>query len=193
MILLVAAADNLTGKEGPSPSSNSIFGQSSRCFNNHLSLSIIVYGTTPHINIVEDSVSFSFNSYTPTFCIHHSSFFSLSTIFFLKNHFFFGVFFIDSVVLGFGFRPHKTETLIGWGKERPFYQKMRVVEDHKMGDLRDQFPVGMRVLAVDDDRTCLMILETLLQRCQYHGNIYMLFFLLFDSFGLDIIIRIMEW
>uniref|UniRef100_A0A0D3A2Q8 Two-component response regulator n=1 Tax=Brassica oleracea var. oleracea TaxID=109376 RepID=A0A0D3A2Q8_BRAOL len=33
----------------------------------------------------------------------------------------------------------------------------------------DQFPVGMRVLAVDDDQTCLLILETLLHRCQYHG------------------------
>lgn len=38
-----------------------------------------------------------------------------------------------------------------------------------MDDLRDQFPKGMRVLAVDDDQTCLMILETLLRRCQYHG------------------------
>ncbi|KAK9280222.1 hypothetical protein L1049_013909 [Liquidambar formosana] len=33
---------------------------------------------------------------------------------------------------------------------------------------RDQFPVGMRVLAVDDDPTCLLLLETLLRRCQYH-------------------------
>ncbi|KAL5207604.1 hypothetical protein ABZP36_032039 [Zizania latifolia] len=33
---------------------------------------------------------------------------------------------------------------------------------------RDQFPVGMRVLAVDDDPTCLKILENLLLRCQYH-------------------------
>ncbi|KAF8080203.1 hypothetical protein N665_0965s0004 [Sinapis alba] len=32
----------------------------------------------------------------------------------------------------------------------------------------DQFPVGMRVLAVDDDQTCLRILESLLHRCQYH-------------------------
>ncbi|KAK1583061.1 hypothetical protein Q3G72_020679 [Acer saccharum] len=31
----------------------------------------------------------------------------------------------------------------------------------------DQFPIGMRVLAVDDDATCLMYLETLLRRCQY--------------------------
>ncbi|KAM3244654.1 hypothetical protein ACQJBY_056141 [Aegilops geniculata] len=33
---------------------------------------------------------------------------------------------------------------------------------------RDQFPVGMRVLAVDDDPVCLKVLETLLRRCQYH-------------------------
>jgi hypothetical protein len=34
---------------------------------------------------------------------------------------------------------------------------------------KDQFPVGMRVLAVDDDPTCLRLLEQLLQHCQYHG------------------------
>ncbi|KAG6739229.1 hypothetical protein POTOM_056820 [Populus tomentosa] len=33
----------------------------------------------------------------------------------------------------------------------------------------DQFPSGMRVLAVDDDPTCLLLLETLLRRCQYNG------------------------
>ncbi|KAF2620063.1 hypothetical protein F2Q68_00040205 [Brassica cretica] len=32
----------------------------------------------------------------------------------------------------------------------------------------DQFPVRMRVIAVDDDQTCLCILETLLHRCHYH-------------------------
>ncbi|XP_045822780.1 two-component response regulator ARR12 isoform X2 [Trifolium pratense] len=37
-----------------------------------------------------------------------------------------------------------------------------------MNDLRDKFPIGMRVLAVDDDRTCLKILEKLLLKCQYH-------------------------
>ncbi|KAK7383463.1 hypothetical protein VNO78_29142 [Psophocarpus tetragonolobus] len=45
---------------------------------------------------------------------------------------------------------------------------MTVVKDQRMDDLRDQFPVGMRVLAVDDDATYLMVLETLLRRCQYH-------------------------
>ncbi|RWW26149.1 hypothetical protein GW17_00009479 [Ensete ventricosum] len=34
---------------------------------------------------------------------------------------------------------------------------------------RDQFPVGMRVLAVDDDPICLRLLEALLRRCQYNG------------------------
>ncbi|TYI48049.1 hypothetical protein E1A91_D13G219100v1 [Gossypium mustelinum] len=33
---------------------------------------------------------------------------------------------------------------------------------------KDQFPIGMRVLAVDDDPTCLLLLGTLLRRCQYH-------------------------
>ncbi|KAF5748135.1 putative two-component system sensor histidine kinase/response regulator [Tripterygium wilfordii] len=37
-----------------------------------------------------------------------------------------------------------------------------------VGDGRDQFPIGMRVLAVDDDPTCLLLLDTLLRRCQYH-------------------------
>lgn len=32
----------------------------------------------------------------------------------------------------------------------------------------DNFPVGMRVLAVDDDPLCLKLLETLLRKCQYH-------------------------
>ncbi|KAE9604525.1 putative response regulator and transcription factor RR-B-type family [Lupinus albus] len=32
----------------------------------------------------------------------------------------------------------------------------------------DPFPVGMRVLAVDDDPTCLRVLETLLRKCHYH-------------------------
>lgn len=34
----------------------------------------------------------------------------------------------------------------------------------------DDFPVGMRVLAVDDDPTCLKLLESLLHLCQYHGR-----------------------
>lgn len=33
----------------------------------------------------------------------------------------------------------------------------------------DEFPKGMRVLAVDDDPTCLKLLEGLLRKCQYHG------------------------
>lgn len=39
-----------------------------------------------------------------------------------------------------------------------------------VGRVRDQFPVGMRVLAVDDDPVCLKVLETLLRRCKYHGK-----------------------
>lgn len=33
----------------------------------------------------------------------------------------------------------------------------------------DQFPVGLRVLVVDDDTTCLRILEQMLHRCLYNG------------------------
>ncbi|KAK4422129.1 Two-component response regulator ORR22 [Sesamum alatum] len=32
----------------------------------------------------------------------------------------------------------------------------------------DEFPTGLRVLAVDDNPTCLMVLESLLRKCQYH-------------------------
>ena len=34
---------------------------------------------------------------------------------------------------------------------------------------RDQLPIGMRVLAVDDDPMCLKVLMVLLRCCQYHG------------------------
>jgi hypothetical protein len=44
------------------------------------------------------------------------------------------------------------------------------------------FPVGMRVLAVDDDPICLKVLENLLRKCQYEGMFTtFLFFLLFCS------------
>ncbi|XP_068479559.1 uncharacterized protein [Phaseolus vulgaris] len=45
-------------------------------------------------------------------------------------------------------------------------QKMTVVED-KMDDPRDEFSIRMRVLAFDDESTCLMNLETMLRRCEY--------------------------
>lgn len=41
--------------------------------------------------------------------------------------------------------------------------------DDKIDGEKEQFPVGMRVLAVDDDPTCLRLLDTLLRRCQYNG------------------------
>lgn len=44
----------------------------------------------------------------------------------------------------------------------------------------DQFPAGLRVLVVDDDPTCLKILEKMLQNCCYAGlfSISTSFFLL---------------
>ncbi|KAG6485298.1 two-component response regulator ORR24-like isoform X1 [Zingiber officinale] len=42
-----------------------------------------------------------------------------------------------------------------------------MLEESK-GSRRDQFPVGMRVLAVDDDPLCLKLLEALLLHCQYN-------------------------
>jgi two-component response regulator (ARR-B family) len=35
--------------------------------------------------------------------------------------------------------------------------------------ISDQFPAGLRVLVVDDDPTCLMILERMLRFCLYEG------------------------
>ncbi|KAK3018532.1 hypothetical protein RJ639_005098 [Escallonia herrerae] len=43
--------------------------------------------------------------------------------------------------------------------------------EQKSVEQNDRFPVGMRVLAVDADPTCLMLLDTLLRKCQYHGRI----------------------
>jgi two-component response regulator ARR-B family len=56
----------------------------------------------------------------------------------------------------------------GW-VSRPV--SMRAEErDAAVGRVRDQFPVSMRVLAVDDDPVCLKVLENLLRRCQYHSK-----------------------
>jgi two-component response regulator (ARR-B family) len=48
---------------------------------------------------------------------------------------------------------------------------MMVLEDRLVSDdvCGDDFPVGMHVLAVDDDRTCLKLLENLLRKCKYNG------------------------
>uniref|UniRef100_A0A7N1A2K7 Two-component response regulator n=1 Tax=Kalanchoe fedtschenkoi TaxID=63787 RepID=A0A7N1A2K7_KALFE len=40
--------------------------------------------------------------------------------------------------------------------------------EQRIEEPADQFPVGMRVLAVDDDPTCLLLLEGLLRKCKYH-------------------------
>ncbi|KAM0024419.1 putative response regulator and transcription factor RR-A-type family [Helianthus debilis subsp. tardiflorus] len=37
------------------------------------------------------------------------------------------------------------------------------------GSLPDSFPDGLRVLVVDDDQTCLMILEKMLKKCNYEA------------------------
>ncbi|GMN38424.1 hypothetical protein TIFTF001_007655 [Ficus carica] len=44
----------------------------------------------------------------------------------------------------------------------------------------DQFPVGLKVLVVDDDTTCLRIVEQMLRRCLYHGLFRACFFLSTD-------------
>ena len=45
------------------------------------------------------------------------------------------------------------------------------------GEGYDDFPAGLRVLAVDDNPTCLKLLETLLRKCQYHGLFFVFYFL----------------
>ncbi|KAL9226736.1 hypothetical protein vseg_002511 [Gypsophila vaccaria] len=40
--------------------------------------------------------------------------------------------------------------------------------ERRRDEKSEEFPVGMRVLAVDDDPICLRLLETLLRKCQYH-------------------------
>ena len=46
----------------------------------------------------------------------------------------------------------------------------------------DQFPAGLRVLVVDDDPTCLRILEKMLQNCCYAGLLSIPHFLFLLSF-----------
>jgi hypothetical protein len=55
----------------------------------------------------------------------------------------------------------------------------------------EMFPSGLRVLVVDDDPTCLMILERMLRTCLYEGSYpktkifsFHFFFFFFCSFNL---------
>lgn len=43
-------------------------------------------------------------------------------------------------------------------------------------DPLDEFPVGMKVLVVDDDPVCLTILEHLLRKCSYRGSSFLFSF-----------------
>ncbi|XP_047313695.1 two-component response regulator ORR22-like [Impatiens glandulifera] len=43
-----------------------------------------------------------------------------------------------------------------------------MILDQRFDDTTDQFPIGMRVLAVDDNPVCLRLLDSLLRMCQYH-------------------------
>lgn len=54
-----------------------------------------------------------------------------------------------------------------WGERMTEEEGRRSKEKER--EPTDEFPVGMRVLAVDDDPTCLKLLENLLLRCQYNG------------------------
>ena len=48
---------------------------------------------------------------------------------------------------------------------------MMTVDYQRGGNLvsEKKFPVGMRILAVDDDPIGLKVLENLLRKCQYEG------------------------
>ena len=64
------------------------------------------------------------------------------------------------------------------------------ISDRKATEMvSDQFPAGLRVLVVDDDPTCLRILEKMLQNCCYAGlfSIELLFsrFFFFHRGGSD--------
>jgi hypothetical protein len=42
--------------------------------------------------------------------------------------------------------------------------------DQGMDAGKKKFPAGMRVLAVDDDRFCLMVTQLMLKKCEYEGE-----------------------
>lgn len=46
------------------------------------------------------------------------------------------------------------------------------------------FPDGLRVLAVDDDPTCLMLLKKMLETCKYKGT-----YITYDSFWIAYFFR----
>ena len=54
-----------------------------------------------------------------------------------------------------------------------------------------QFPEGIRVLAVDDDQTCLQIMGRMLERCMYKGMLFIVLFFMgflifaFPSWGFE--------
>lgn len=46
----------------------------------------------------------------------------------------------------------------------------------------DKFPVGLRVLVVDDNPACLKILERLLLKCNFKGLHFLFIFIFFSFF-----------
>lgn len=53
-------------------------------------------------------------------------------------------------------------------------------------DVLERFPAGLRVLVVDDDTTCLKILEQMLQKCEYNGVFFFSSLCYFDSPGMTL-------
>lgn len=67
--------------------------------------------------------------------------------------------------------------LLCWLKMSVENQRGHLVNGEGAGD---PFPVGMRVLAVDDDPICLKVLENLLRKCQYQGWLLICFLFFFQ-------------
>jgi two-component response regulator ARR-B family len=49
------------------------------------------------------------------------------------------------------------------------------MESHSVPSRTEVFPMGLRVLVVDDDPTWLKILEKMLRKCSYEGTLIWFF------------------
>jgi hypothetical protein len=54
------------------------------------------------------------------------------------------------------------------------HNMVRAHNHHKDASSMDEFPLGLRVLVIDDDPICFRILERMLHRCSYTRFAYLL-------------------
>lgn len=64
--------------------------------------------------------------------------------------------------------------LLRTSKMDTYNKGLEAINDKPRDCLLNGFPVGLRVLVIDDDRTCLTILERMLKRCLYQGTLVFL-------------------